>query len=136
MAYTSISDTKGITGSVSNLLQTGDIQSPKLQSGSAIRLGSAQPVFYITGKRADRSQLELRKLQTSSEFASADRDALQDFQGRKLIITDKDGKVWNNVFCHESTAVIKKGGGGMYLVECRMIVEATPPDVQAPTREV
>jgi len=131
MSYATINPEGG--AAVINLLQIGDVQAPKVLSQSAQRIGSAQPVFYQVGQRADRSQLELRKVETSLALATADRDALEFCQGRKVVFFDKDTRIWNNVFVHTVKVRMPKGAGGVYLVECMMELEALPETEETQT---
>ena len=124
MSYTQITAENAVA--ITGMLQTGDINGPVLLSGSAQRLGASQPVFWQTGQRATPSQITLTKTLTTAALAESDKLALEFCQGRKIILLDKDGKTWGNMFCQSSVAKKRKGAAGVYLLECTMTVEALP----------
>lgn len=122
MTYTQI--TAENTAAITGLLQEGDISGPALLSGSAQRIGSSQPIFFQTGQRATQSTITLRKSLDTIALAESDKLALEFCQGRKIVLLDKDGKTWGNMFCHSSVVRMRKGS--TYLLECTFTVEALP----------
>ena len=130
MSYTTLTPFNG--AQITNLLQIGYIPGTQNISATAQRLGSDQPLFWVTGQKGAVVTVELRKMVITQALAITDEESLTFCQGRKVTITDQFARVFD-LFCHKMNVTVRKGAGTQWLVEASAEVEAMPTVLTPPT---
>ena len=130
MAYTVLTADGG--QKVEGYTQNGNITGVQIISGTDQRLGSRQPLFYQTGRKAEISNVTLMKTFTASLSAAlTDRTKLEAMAGQRVVVNSQHGERIET-FCHTMIVQVKTGPG-KWLVMAEMTCEAMPVTNTSPT---
>ncbi len=123
MAYTALTPDSG--SKAEGYTQNGNITGVQIISVSDQRIGSRQPLFAQTGRRAEVSNITLMKtLTTSLSAALTERNKLEAMAGQRVVVNSQHGERIE-IFCHNMIVQVK-AGPGKWLVMANMSCEAMP----------